>query len=144
MGALRYGVLLLVGATFLLGTVNTFRQIPSAQAGTRQQLELVHDLKRIGTTRIYSDYWTCDRIIFQSEEQIICSVVNEQLQPDLDRYLPYRAIVNSDPHPAYAFPVDSAQAVAFAQRMRGSGGSYQRFVFDGYVVYVPGLSAAVT
>ena len=138
MGVLRYGVLLLIGTTFLLGTVNTFRQIPSAQAGTRQQLELVHDLMRIGATRIYSDYWTCDRIIFQSEEQIICSVVNEQLQPDLDRYLPYRAIVNSDPHPAYAFPVDSAQAVAFAQKVGRSGGGYQRFNFDGYMVYVPG------
>src|SRR5207253_11475008 len=94
---LRYAALLLIGISFLLGTVSTFSRIPDAQAGNRQQEALIHDLLHIGATHIYSDYWTCNLIIFESREQIICSVLDEQLQPGDDRYLPYRSIVTADP-----------------------------------------------
>ena len=107
------------------------------RASSEQQFALVHDLLRVGATRIYSDYWTCDRIIFQSNEQITCSVVDEQLQPGYDRYLPYRAIVTASPHPAYVFPLNSPQASAFAHKVVASDGYYQNFIFDGYVVYQP-------
>ena len=134
---LRYGVVLLIGITFLVGTIDTFAALPSMRASSEQQFALVHDLLRVGATRIYSDYWTCDRIIFQSNEQITCSVVDEQLQPGYDRYLPYRAIVTASPHPAYVFPLNSPQASAFAHKVVASGRYYQNFIFDGYVVYQP-------
>ncbi len=135
-GVFRYAVLLLIGAVFLMGTIDAFSGIPSAHASFQQQDALIHNLLHIGATRIYSDYWTCDRIIFASREQIICSVVDEHLQPGYDRYLPYRSIVRADPHPAYVFPLASAQALAFAGKVADSSEHYQRFVFNGYVVYI--------
>jgi hypothetical protein len=134
---LRYAALLLIGTSFLFGTVSTFSRIPGAQSGNQQQEALAHDLLHTGITRIYSDYWTCDRIIFESREQMICSALDEQLQPGYDRYLPYRSIVRADPRASYVFPVNSPQANAFAQKAVVSGEQYQHFTFDNYVVYQP-------
>ncbi len=137
IACLKYGILLLIGTAFLLGTISIFSSIPKAQATNRQQAALMHDLLHIGATHIYTDYWTCDRIAFQSQEQIICSVVDEQLRPGINRYLPYDATVRADPHSAYVFPIGSPQASAIALRTTDSDVGYQRFVFDGYVVYQP-------
>ncbi len=117
----------------LLGSIDTFALIPSVQAHNQQQRALVQDLLRLGATRIYADYWTCDLVIFLSQEQIICSVLNKQLQPGFDRYLPYRAIVHSDPQSSYVFPVKSPQAVAIAAKIAGI--HYRLTVVDNYDVY---------
>lgn len=131
------GILAFIGVIYLLGTITTFLAIPDVQAINHQQDDLIANLSRIGATRIYSEYWTCDRIMFESREQIICSVLNDYLQPGFDRYLPYREIVTADPRAAYVFPSDSAQAVAFSVEVAFSDKHYKRFMFDGYVVYQP-------
>jgi hypothetical protein len=64
-------VLLIIGAVFLLGTISTLSLIPQTQAINHQQEIFIHDLLHRGITRIYSDYWTCDRTTFQSQEKII-------------------------------------------------------------------------
>ena len=128
-------LLFLVGTAFLLGTISIFPLIPGNQVRNQRQVALIHDLLHIGATHIYTDYWTCDRIAFQSQEQIICSVVDEQLQPGTNRYLPYDSIVRADLHSAYVFPLGSPQATAIALKTTNSNRGYQRFVFDGYVVY---------
>src|SRR5205807_655014 len=92
------------------------------------------DLLRLRATRIYSEYWTCNRIIFASNERIICASLNENLGPGFNRYLPYLDIVKTDPHPAYVFPLGSPQAMAFAEQHQ-SDTRYRRHVFEGYVVY---------
>jgi hypothetical protein len=134
---LKYGILLLVGTAFLLGTISIFPLIPDTQGVNRQQAALIDDLLHISAPHIYTDYWTCDRIAFQSREDIICSVLDEQLQSGTNRYLPYDSIVRADPHSAYVFPIDSPQATAMALRATASNAGYQRFVFDGYVIYQP-------
>jgi len=135
---LRMGILLFIGIVFLNGTISTFAKVPATQSDNQQQEVLVHNLLRIGATHIYSEYWTCDRLAFVSNEHIICSVVDDQLQPGFDRYLPYRSIVQTDPQATYVFPLTSAQATAFAQKVALSNAHYQHFVFDGYVIYQPG------
>jgi len=117
--------------------LSTFSEIPIIQAGNQQQDALISNLLRLHATHIYSDYNTCNRLIFLTREQLICSVLDEHLQPGFDRYLPYRSIVRSDPRAAYVFREDSAQAIAFAQKIALSEASYQRFDFEGYVIYQP-------
>jgi len=133
------GMLLLVGILLLLGTIETFSEIPLAQTINQQQDTLVNDLLRIHATHIYSDYWTCDSLIFQSKEQIICVVVDGVLQPNLphNRYKPYMLVVESDQHAAYAFPIGLPQAANMARKAALPGAHYRRFIFDGYVVYQP-------
>ena len=96
---------------------------------------MIHDLLRLGIPHIYSDYWTCDRIIFESQEKIICGVIDDHLRPSHNRYPQYYAIVSADPHSAYVFSIGSSQSITFGQRAASSGKRYQRLVLDGYVIY---------
>ena len=132
---LKGGLLLLIFLTFISGTLRTFADIPAAQVAYQQEGVLVQDLLKIGATRIYSEYWTCNRLTFRSREQIICSVLDDQLKPGFDRYLPYRAIVRAAPHPTYIFPLGSKPAAALQHKMQSSSTPYRVYVFDGYLVY---------
>ncbi len=138
--AFRGIVLLTIGVVFLLGTINTLSLIPSTQVINQQQETFIHDLLHRGITRIYSDYWTCDRTTFQSQEKIICSdlnVINGQLQAH-DRYAPYYAIVHADPHAVYVLKIGSSEAKIFAQKIGSQSAQlFWHFRLDGYEVYQP-------
>ena len=135
----RVCLLLLILFMFVIGTFNTFTQIPAAEAAYQQQDLLVQDLLKLGATRIYSEYWTCNRLIFQSREQIICSSLNDNLGPGFDRYAPYGSIVRAAPHPAYVFPQGSQQTAILDARMNRDSrfrNAFQRLTFEGYVMYI--------
>jgi hypothetical protein len=135
--ALRQGILVIIGILFLVGTINAFLEIPTVQAYNQQQDALIHDLMHMKITHFYTDYWTCDSIVFLSKEHIICSSVDDALRPHYNRYLPYVSIVKSDPNSAYVFPLGASQLLPLAQKMALSAKHYQRFIFDGYVIYAP-------
>jgi len=135
--ALRRGVLLFIGIVLLFGTISIFYEIPTSQTVNQQQNALIRDLLRIGATHIYTDYWTCDRLVFLTKEQIICAVVYNDLQDARTRPPRYYSIVKADPYSALVYLVGSPQANAAAKRAALSVGRYRRFVFDGYVVYQP-------
>jgi 4-amino-4-deoxy-L-arabinose transferase-like glycosyltransferase len=158
---IRRVVLVGIGLALLIGTQSIFTGIPSAPpvaqrwgrfaiqvndqhldlADTRkldqQQYELIDNLLRIGAVHIYSDYWTCDRLIFQSRERIICYTLKDNLFTGQNRYLPYLNMVRADKYSAYVFLIGSPPATQFARITRRSQSRYQHFVFDGYVVYQP-------
>lgn len=72
---IRRGLMIVIVLVFALGTVLTFQQVPAAAALDQQEYQLIPDLLNIHVTHIYSEYWTCGRIIFQSQEKITCAVV---------------------------------------------------------------------
>lgn len=133
----KQAALAFIALIFLLGTLGTFGEVPATQAMNQQQNDLVSNLLHAGIHHIYSDFWSCDRIIFQSNEQIVCSVLNDQLQLAGDRYRPNGTIVQSDPQSSYVLPIGSPMANGFQKHFANSGRSFQRMVFDGYVVYRP-------
>jgi len=136
--AVRYGVLLLLFITCLLGTINTFTtQVPLAQAGNRQQNELIEGLLQKGGTYIYADYDDCNRISFLSNERIICAALDKGLHPGLDRYFPYRKMVAQAPHPFYVLQNGSAQAFLFEQKAAQQHITYHKSIISGYSVYEP-------
>jgi 4-amino-4-deoxy-L-arabinose transferase-like glycosyltransferase len=137
--ALGRGVLLIIGIVWLIGTINTFLEIPTVQTYNKQQDILIHGLLGIKATHIYTDYWTCDSIAFLSREQIICAAVDGQLnvQQHYSRYAPYVPIVEADPNSAYVFPIQAGQVPTIDKRAALSPGHYQRFVFGNYIVYQP-------
>lgn len=133
--SLRVGLLLLIAGIFVMGSIRTFVEgIPEAKEAYAREDTLVQDLLRIGATRIYSEYWTCNRLIFHSQEQIICSALNDQLKPGFDRYRSYRSIVRAALHPTYVLPLNSVQATNFQREML-SHSHYRHYVFEGYDVY---------
>ena len=134
---LKLGILVLISLTILAGMVAMFASLPSVEADNQQQEALVQDLLRIGATRVYVEYWTGYRLMFQSQEHIICAIPPGLIAPGSERYYPYNGIVSADPHAVSLFPEGSPDAIAFAKRIAHSRQHYQRFVFDGYVVYRP-------
>jgi len=131
---LRGGLLLFVLLTFTRETGRTFQEIPTDQAAYQSEQALISNLLRVGATRFYSEYWTCNRLIFDTQEKIICSVVGDHLEPGFDRYLPYRSIVRAAPHVTYIFPLGSPQIGVLEQKIANT--HYRKYQFDGYVVYM--------
>lgn len=135
-GAARAGLALVLVAA-LAGCVEVAGGIAAARTVLDQQKHLIATLEQHHVSAVYSEYWTCDRLAFLSREDIVCAALGPQLQPDLDRYLPYRAEVAADRSAWYVFPTTSAQAAAFAARMASTPGAYTRTTVAGYVLYEP-------
>ena len=130
-------ILLLAGLVLLWGSINVFRDIPTVQASRQQEYALMRDLSRLHKTHLYTDYWTCYRLAFDSNEAITCVVLNQHLYRDHDRYQPYDAPVQSDPHSIYIFLPDAAQIPAVERMAARTGKHFQKYALDGYIVLQP-------
>ncbi len=164
---IRRGLLVLISVILLLGTVGTFdgspfsplprmrydkfdiigvyqyQGVPQTRNFNQQEVLLIHNLIRMGMTSIYSDYWTCDRIIFRSDEHIICGVQrylldNGQsvLRMGHNRYLPYYNKVSHNPRTVYVFQIGSSEANYMDRYVRNQR-HMRRFAIAGYFVYQP-------
>jgi hypothetical protein len=131
-------VLIYICAMLVRGTIGTFNTIPAAQAWNEQQNELITHLLHMGATRIYSEYWTCNRLIFQSNERIICSVIGDNLRPGYNRYEPYYFVVKwSAARAFYVLPLGSPVEINFARKIAHSQNHYRQYRFNGYMIYQP-------
>lgn len=133
----KQGVLVFISITILASTIAMFTSLPSVEADNQQQETLVQDLLRIGATRVYVEYWIGYRLMFLSQEHIICAIPQGLIATGGERYPPYEGIVSADSHAASLFAEGSPDAIAFAMRIAHSKQHYQRLFFDGYVVYRP-------
>ncbi len=134
----RSCLLALLLTVYVVGTFGAFANVPIGQDYYKRQEALVHKLLSLGATRIYSEYWTCNRLTFQSQEKIICSALDPGLRPGFDRYIAYQQIVRAAPHPAYIFPIGMPQIAAFDKGMRNGtiAPTYRRLTFQNYIIYV--------
>jgi 4-amino-4-deoxy-L-arabinose transferase-like glycosyltransferase len=126
---------LLVAATLTAGLGRTLLQVSATQARYQDQQRLVQNLQQVGATRLYSDYWTCNILIFLSREGIVCSALGDDMRPAQDRYLPYRLIIHATPHPGYIFVADSPQDRVMQQRVNANPSRYDTYRFFEYRVY---------
>jgi hypothetical protein len=134
---MRAGLVVGLLAVLALGTLDTFHQVSFNQWQTWEQNALIRNLERIGATRVYTDYWTCYRMIYQSQERITCAVLDDHLRPAMDRYPRYRDAVQRDPRAAYVFPQGSSFVTALSRRVARSGQHFRKMTFNFYVVYQP-------
>lgn len=134
---LRRTGFLLIGVLLIYSTVGIFQQAASVQVLNQQRRVFIADLLRVHATHIYSDYWTCNDVIFQSGEHIICSVIDSDFQAGQNRYTPYSSTVQHDPQAAYVFQIGSPQAALLSQKRGILKGHYSNLIIDGYVVYQP-------
>jgi hypothetical protein len=128
-------------------TFSVFREIPQAQETTASIEELSAYLQKAGVTRFYSEYWTCNRLIFLSQEKLICAntwIANGKIIHNPDRYKPYRAIVEAASNPAFVYPVGDTRAQTLEQELSIERISYSRKQMAGYVVYRLSRSVTVT
>ncbi|HEV2582569.1 MAG TPA: hypothetical protein VGT44_17055, partial [Ktedonobacteraceae bacterium] len=135
---LRVALLLLIFAASLLGTIDTFAtQLSLSRASFSRVNGLIGGLLQLGATHIYANSDDCTRIAFLSDERVICAVLDQGLNPGLDRYFPYRAQVASWPQPFYVFLEGSPQAVLFQIKAAQQHIAYSTFKINGYDVFEP-------
>ena len=137
---IRYGsrvVLVGVVLVLLIGTGILFSEVPRVQAANQQQSDLIHYLVTSGHPHIYTEYWECNKIAFESNENVICGVLDTNLQPSHNRTPGYWDIVHSDFHAAYVFSIGSPQVALLDKKLAMSRQKYERSVMDGYVVWMP-------
>jgi hypothetical protein len=134
----RTAVLAVHVLAMCLATVEFAARIPDSRAAARDEQALVAKLDQLGVTRIYSEYWACNRVTFASRERIVCAALSDDLRPGHDRYLPYRDLVAATPNPAYVLPVGSTVEHAFTERLRTTGGSAAIDEVAGYRIYRTG------
>ncbi len=133
----RYAALLFVIGVLAQGTLATLNRVGETQQHNAQDAQLITQLENRGIHRFYTDYWTCNRLAFESEERLICAVLNEKLQPSLDRDWPYRIQVYNDSHAAFIFPDNSQYLQTFTQRIAGHEQAFERSKIGTYVIYRP-------
>jgi len=126
------GVIALV---YLTGTLMLFSEVPATQAANQRQTNLINYLVASGHPHIYTEYWECNKIAFESNERVICGVLDTTLQPSHNRTPGYWNIVHADPQAAYVFSVGSPQVALLDKKLAPS--RYKRLVMDGYVVWQP-------
>jgi hypothetical protein len=128
-------LLLIIGAATASGTLTSLSDLKDTAAFYHQQDDLIAHLQTHHATHIYSDYWTCNLLIFRSDEHIICGSLDEQLRPNQNRYPPYLQEVQAVAHPAYVFQANSPQAQLLIRLVRQRHLHNQHFTSDGYVIY---------
>lgn len=133
--ALKVCVLLLVAFALIEGTVQTFQQVAPVQAEEQNIHQLENTLLRMHITRFYTEYWTCARVIFDTQEQLICGNTHNDLTHGFDRYLPYRTMVEQEPALNFVYPDGSPQITTLNQDLVRYHITYERFEVDGFAIY---------
>ena len=101
--------------SLLVATGQLVLHQPQYAAEAVKERQLKDHLLAAGLTRIYTEYWTCNRLAYASAEEIRCAVVDDNLNPGHDRYRPYRAQVEQADRVAYVLPRASGLADTFAR-----------------------------
>ncbi len=134
--AVKRGALGLLAAALLSNTIGSYSDAGYPTWLRGQLMAAALDLTGHHVTHVYTDYWTCDWLAFETHERITCAALDSQLRPSLDRYLPYRAAVQRDRRAWYLFRVDTPQATTFA-RLAGASGRFRRTDLAAFTLYQP-------
>jgi hypothetical protein len=140
----RIAAFALIFGVLLHSTAMTFAEIPKAQAENARMNALVNYLEKQHITRFYSEYWTCNKIIFATQERIICGNtwnVNGKLQNGSNRYPAYLADVEQAKDPAFVYPVGDDRIEVAEDSLKRQGKSYVVREVAGYSAIVPKGSA---
>lgn len=138
--------LVLVTLVVLTCTISTVTTVPAAYAKEQQQMQLVNDLLKLKLTRVYLEYWTCYRLLFQSKEQILCASPPYPNTVGGDPYPPDARAVQTNPNVIntrvpFLFPANNnGEITEFEQYNKEYGKHFQKYTLDGMVLYIPMLT----
>ncbi|MGK5519421.1 hypothetical protein ACSNN9_08700 [Micromonospora sp. URMC 107] len=108
-GALATAVLAALTATTLVVTVLfAATGTEASRVEERQARELADRLRAGGPREVYGDYWTCNRLIFNTAEAVVCAVLDGDLTPGQNRYPAYWRQVGRADRPGYVLAAGSA------------------------------------
>jgi hypothetical protein len=140
VGAAAAAVLTILAALMVAGTAGQIAQVPEIRAGERREAELAAELRRSGVTAAYGTYWTCNRLIFNTREEVACAVLGPTLRPGQTRYAPYTYKVYAAHRPAFVFATDEPADATFARYLRERGIPAAVREAGGYRIYRPAVT----
>ncbi|MEV4544191.1 ArnT family glycosyltransferase [Micromonospora echinaurantiaca] len=107
-GAVATAALAALAATTLVVTV-LFAAVGTAASRTeeRQARELAAAVRGSGLREVYTDYWTCNRLVFNTAEEVVCGVLDGQLTPGQNRVPAYWDRVGRADRPGYVVEAGS-------------------------------------
>ncbi|MBL6279518.1 hypothetical protein JMF97_25520 [Micromonospora fiedleri] len=90
VGALATALLAALAATSLVVTV-LFATVGAApgRVQERESRQLADTVRAAGLREVYGEYWTCNRLVFNTGEQVVCGVLDGELHPGQNRYPAY-------------------------------------------------------
>jgi hypothetical protein len=133
-------VLVALSALMLVATADQVEQVPRIRAEERQEADLAAEMRRAGITGAYGTYWTCNRLAFNTREQVACAVVGPALHPGQNRYTPYTYRVYAARRPAFVFAPGEPADTAFARYLRERGIAATVTEAGGYRIYRPAVT----
>ncbi|SBT37709.1 hypothetical protein [Micromonospora auratinigra] len=142
-GAARLGGVLagLVLAALAVGTVAatvTFvADAPALRAEERRARELADAVRRAGLSEVYTDYWTCYRLIFNTDEAVVCGVLDGNLTPGQNRYPAYWKRVGRAARPGYVVAAGSSAERGLRRLLGAQADAAVVADVAGYRVYHP-------
>ncbi len=134
----RMCVIVIVLAMHVKSTASIFMQVPQAEAENRQLVTLIDQLEKMHITRFYSEYWTCNRLIFLSREKLICGdtfSVNGHLVHGHDRYLLYKTRVVSAKNQVFVYPIGDKRITILKNKIIFNKYNYTFKEITGYAIY---------
>lgn len=134
------GVLVALAATMVYTTVALITEVPTIRAEERRSRDLVTVLRQNGISRVYGDYWTCNRLIFSSREEVLCAVLGDSLRPGQNRYPGYPRQVEAAERPAFVFTVHERGDRAIRDLLRERGVDTRTIEFGEYRIYQPSVT----
>ncbi|MGQ5264789.1 ArnT family glycosyltransferase [Micromonospora sp. ZYX-F-536] len=137
-GALATAALAALTATMLVITVLFATSgVQASRTEERQARQLASALRANGPHEVYGDYWTCNRLIFNTDETVVCGVLDADLSPGQNRYLPYWRQVGRAERPGYVVEVDSPMERRLRRLLGDRPDAAPVREVDGYRVYHP-------
>ncbi|MGC4764357.1 hypothetical protein ACLQ20_16005 [Micromonospora sp. DT46] len=110
---------------------------PAARAAEARHAGLVAALRQRGVRHVYGGYWTCNRLTFATREDVLCAVVDDDLRPGHDRYLPYRRAVRQAAAPGWIAPAGSPLAARLDERRHADPAALDLVTVPGWRIYLP-------
>ncbi|WP_435232983.1 hypothetical protein [Micromonospora aurantiaca (nom. illeg.)] len=94
-------------AATVAGTVAFLAGVPGVRDEERTARRLADTVRDAGLHEVYGDYWTCNRLIFNTGETVACGVLDGALTPGQNRYPAYWQRVARAERPGYVVAVGS-------------------------------------
>lgn len=136
-GASATAALAGLAATALVATGLFVAGADGLRAEERQARELADTVRRAGLRTVYAEYWTCNRLVFNTAEAVACGVLDGDLSPGQNRYWPYWQQVGRADRPGYVLTA-GGPADRRLRELLGAGASPALIAeVGGYRVYHP-------
>ncbi|PSK67242.1 hypothetical protein B0E53_00773 [Micromonospora sp. MH33] len=123
--------------TGAVATAGVIGGVPATHAEADRHRALVDTLGALGVRQVRGGYWTCNRLIFNTGEAVVCAVLDGDLSPGQNRYPAYWKRVGRAARPGYVLAVGSSAERGLRRLLGDRADAAVVAEVGGYRVYHP-------